>query len=422
MSWRDRLQPASFRAVRFLVDEHEEGGGRRIDLRQYPKRDNPSSEDLGREADTFRIRAYVIADLTTQDYIPARDALRKACRAFGPANLVHPYLGTVSVYCRHISMRETQAEGGMASFDLEFVEAGDSPSPSVRTNTASSLFAGLQSILTRLTQAYAIGTLIAERPGVLIGLAEGYLGGLVTQFTGLPASVVSQIGFALNNVLASLTNGIAPTTSTITGLTADPVTNAISDAFAAAVAAVTAPAPVTPADPVVGLTLSVPRMPTDPTQGLAAFAGFGSTLAAPSGLQVGLQLGLQQQITSLVTGLAVAAVAQIYAGTQWTSSAAASAAREQLLDMLNDQVLDAAANDQDALYQGWLAITGLATADLIQRAQGLPNLASYTMPASLPAAALAQLFYQDGTQAEALVSLNDAVHPSFMPVSGVYLS
>ena len=422
MSWLDRLQPASFRSVPFFVDEHEENGGRRVDRRQYPNRDTPSTEDIGRKEDTFRIRAYVIASLATQDYIPARDALRKACRAYGPANLVHPYLGTVNVNCTNISLRETITAGGMATFDLEFAESGTSPSPTLRANTASSLFAGLQSIITRLTQAYAIGTLIADRPGVLLSFGQLYLGSLVTQFTGLPASIVSQIGFTLNNLVNSLTAGTTPTISPVTGLVADPVTNAISDVFATAVAAITAPAPAVPVDPVSGLTVSVPRMATDPTQGLAGFASFGSAFAAPTGLQVGLQLQLQQQLASLVTGLAVAAVAQIYAGTEWTSSAAAAAAREQLLGFLDAQVLDAAANDQDALYQGWLAITGLATADLIQRAQGLPNLAAYTMPTSLPAAVLAQRFYQDGTQAEALVALNDAVHPSFMPVNGVYLS
>jgi prophage DNA circulation protein len=422
MSWINRLLPASFRGIRFNVDEHRERGGRRIDLRQYPYRDTPSTEDLGKEAGLYRIRAYVIASLATQDYIDARDALRKACWAKGPGTLVHPYLGSVSVNLRSFDMQESVAFGGMAVFDFEFVDSGLTPGPVLSASTASGLLGGLSSLLSLAVEAYAIGSLIAQRPGVLLSIAEGALGLLVANLTGLPASIISQVAGVVNGIVNSLTAGSTPVTSTVTGLTGDPVAIAVSDAFSSIAQAVIAglPAAVT-SDPVLGLPSTLIALPADPTQGVAAFATWLPGLAAPSGLQVPLQTQLQQQLTDLVNGCAVIAVAQIYASTDFSSTAAAAAAKTQLLGMLDARVVAAAAADEDALFQGWLGVTGLAIADLVQRAQNLPNLAAYTTQVSLPSAALAQLLLHDGSQADALATLNAAVHPSFMPVTGVYL-
>jgi prophage DNA circulation protein len=421
MSWRDRLLPASFRGVSFQIEEHQETGGRRVDLRQYPQRDTPSTEDLGRSADGFRIRAFILADPVTQEYTAARDALRKACRQYGPGTLVHPYLGTVSVNCRLVSMRESIRLGGMAEFDIDFIESGLTPSPTLSQNTAASAIAGLQSLLSIAVNTFAIAELVALRPGVLLGFAAGYLGSVISGFSGLPASVLGQIAGTIANIGLSLANGAPQVTSSITGLTGDPVAIAVSDAFSAAATAIATQPQTIAGDPVTGVTATFTPVPVDPTQGLLPFASWGSALPAPSGLQVPLQLALQQQMTGLVQGCAVIAIAQIFAATDWPSSNAAAAAKAQLLDLIEAQILAAAAADNDALYQGFLGLIGLSTADLVQRAQSLPTLTAYTTKTTLPAPVLAQMLLQDGAQWLDLATLNGAVHPSFMPVQGVYL-
>ena len=47
-SWREDLRPASFRGVPFLVDESHVVIGRRVVLHEYPLRDKPYAEDLGK--------------------------------------------------------------------------------------------------------------------------------------------------------------------------------------------------------------------------------------------------------------------------------------------------------------------------------------------------------------------------------------
>ena len=49
MPWRDRLLDASFRGAAFRVESHSaEAAGRRAAVHQYPGRDTPYAEDLGR--------------------------------------------------------------------------------------------------------------------------------------------------------------------------------------------------------------------------------------------------------------------------------------------------------------------------------------------------------------------------------------
>lgn len=44
------LRPASWRGVPFQVDSTDMGAGRRTQLHEYPQRDKPWVEDLGRAA------------------------------------------------------------------------------------------------------------------------------------------------------------------------------------------------------------------------------------------------------------------------------------------------------------------------------------------------------------------------------------
>lgn len=129
MTWREdlrrvnvggrRLIGASFRGVAFFVDSGERGGGRRTVVHEFPLRDDPFVEDLGRRARTFRVDGYVIGD----DYLSQRDLLLAALEdTAGPGELVHPYHGVRRAICVTVSVRESRADGGIANFAIEFSE------------------------------------------------------------------------------------------------------------------------------------------------------------------------------------------------------------------------------------------------------------------------------------------------------------
>lgn len=131
MSWKGRLRGGgSFRGAPFHVEDHEAAGGRRIVVHQYPQRDTPYPEDLGRKAERFEVVAFLVG----RDYMAARDALVNACRAPGPGRLVHPWLGTFDASCDEWRVIETTAKGGMARVRMMFVEGGRNEYPTSRAH------------------------------------------------------------------------------------------------------------------------------------------------------------------------------------------------------------------------------------------------------------------------------------------------
>jgi prophage DNA circulation protein len=122
--WIERLRPASFRGAEFHIEIGGRAGGRRTVLHEYPKRDEPYAEDMGRRGRRFGITAYVIGP----DYTDFRDALIAAMETEGSGLLVHPTMGEFLVNPENFNCQERRTNGGMAEFELSFVEAGSNSS------------------------------------------------------------------------------------------------------------------------------------------------------------------------------------------------------------------------------------------------------------------------------------------------------
>jgi prophage DNA circulation protein len=132
--YKARLRPASFRGAQFHIEAGGKTSGRRTVLHEYPKRDDPYAEDMGRRARRWTLQAYVIggnAQAFDFDYTQARDALVSACEQEGSGLLVHPTMGEMLVNCETYSLVEGRQRGNYAELDIVFVEAGTAP------NTAS---------------------------------------------------------------------------------------------------------------------------------------------------------------------------------------------------------------------------------------------------------------------------------------------
>lgn len=124
--WRDNLVPASFRGAVFHVETSTRASGRRTVVHQYPKRNIPYSEDMGREAVRWTFTAYLIlsdkgiaGNLLTQiaDLI---DALESDDAGI----LIHPTLGTMLCMCERYSYSDQRMKGGYVEFEMQYIEAG----------------------------------------------------------------------------------------------------------------------------------------------------------------------------------------------------------------------------------------------------------------------------------------------------------
>ena len=161
--WRDALLPASFKNVEFHVESASEDNGRRIVVHEFPKKESPYAEDMGRRAFGYMVRGYCISYMVDtdippyqRDYRVPRDLLRDALDSGGYGWLQLPTMQPVRVVCDRYRLTEETRFGGYCVFDMSFVELGASPfAPSQSTRdlliTQSTVL--MQQIVTNLTQA-----------------------------------------------------------------------------------------------------------------------------------------------------------------------------------------------------------------------------------------------------------------------------
>lgn len=109
--------------------------GRRLARHEYPQRDVPYLEDMGRRAREYKVEAYIIGP----EYMSGRDQLLAAIEEEGPGQLVHRYHGTKLVTVTECELTESTESGGMAKFTLQFVEAGEQAEPTVGIDSAAEL-------------------------------------------------------------------------------------------------------------------------------------------------------------------------------------------------------------------------------------------------------------------------------------------
>ena len=146
-NWRNlHWMPASYNGARFHVEANSRESGRRIVEHEFPKKDFPYAEDMGRHAREFIVRAYCIAyqrdddDLFTIDYTVPRDALMNALEQEGPGVLQLNTQPSQQVVVTRYRMTEEERFGGYCTFDITFLEYGLDPlldpNSSVLTTTA----------------------------------------------------------------------------------------------------------------------------------------------------------------------------------------------------------------------------------------------------------------------------------------------
>ncbi|WP_338317914.1 DNA circularization N-terminal domain-containing protein, partial [Escherichia coli] len=135
-TWRDNLYDASFRGVPFSVESDEGVFGRRVQVHEYPNRDKPYTEDLGRATRRLTINAYLVGD----DYAEQRDRLITAIETAGPGTLIHPQFGEMQgCIDGQVTVSHSGTEGRMCRVSFQFVESGELSFPVAGAATARKL-------------------------------------------------------------------------------------------------------------------------------------------------------------------------------------------------------------------------------------------------------------------------------------------
>lgn len=126
-----KLRSATFCGVPFEVRSSDVTVGRRVTVFEYPQRDIPFTEDLGRAARYITIAAFVTGD----DYVEKMNALVEKLETKGSGELIHPWLGKMEVTPTSTSQISYTARLRIAEVTITFVESGKFKFPTKEEDT-----------------------------------------------------------------------------------------------------------------------------------------------------------------------------------------------------------------------------------------------------------------------------------------------
>lgn len=190
MSWRQQLtERGQFRGVAFFVRSHTQEGGRRNVKNEFPFRDLPAVQDLGRKAHAYSLDLYVIG----ADYMLARDALRTALDEAGTGELQHPWLGILRVNVDTWRLEEGTDRGGIARFTVSFIESGEVRQPGATIDTATEVQVAAQNLRDVATAVLSAKHVPAKMPDWSIAKLQQSLRNLSTSLPGNWETVLSNV-------------------------------------------------------------------------------------------------------------------------------------------------------------------------------------------------------------------------------------
>ncbi|MGC1549437.1 MAG: DNA circularization N-terminal domain-containing protein [Rhodanobacter sp.] len=457
MSWQDELQQASYRGLPFAVLGGESRFGRRSVPHQYPMRDKPYVEDLGRSIRRINLTGFLIENSLVYgggSVIGQRLAMIGAAETAGPGILVHPTLGqlTVSIPDGGLAITERWDVGRYFELGFSFIESGDRLFPSVSTATSGTLGTLADGLDSAAGSDYA--TSMTETVNLGLGSVTGVLSlgnAIVGTVMGVTASFAVLVGQAARDAtslinMASLLTGNygryvnANVTSayqagqansgnsllTINTLTAQgaedraAVATAATSLGLAAVALDAATVSILP-PAAQTLTAALSTAIVNPGDAVRLFNTLGAFAPIISTVGTG-QTSAAQQIAGTATAAllrraAIGAITRAAASYVPSSYNDAVTTRNLVTCCIDNEILVAGDNGDDATYGALRSLRQSVVAVLAANGANLAPLKQFNFRTPLPSLTLANRIYQDGTRAEQLVDQCNPIHPAFMPTS-----
>lgn len=455
-TWRDELHPASFRGVPFHVESDSMPVGRRTQLHEYPQRDKPTVEDLGRVARETKLVAFVVGD----DCYVLRDDLLLALDQPGPGELIHPWFGRMNVTATSCKVTHERREGGVVRFDLSFIEEGEKGFPAGVPNTAFHLEESSETLLESAINRYKAAMTVVNRARLaVIALQNGIAGlqqslyqefgkivGLVRSVEALADMLINAPGNFAAMIRAQFADlsGHSRSSGYRWGVSAD-------DSSTGSAGAASTSASALDADPefartVAGLAVDEPTFSTyaaaarEITAQVEAAQGLASALAVdrdnPAGglATVAVVQATRELVRDALIVLAVRTAATMPVVAAPSALPGCPALAQQAADPIQradvpaaDEVvairdaLDAALWEagQNASHQHFEALEKVrraVRAHLSEVARSGVRLTQVTTHECLPAVVLAYQCFGDATRAAEIVTRNKVSHPGFLPV------
>ncbi len=425
------LLPASFRGAPFAVLQNDTTGGRRIALHQYPGRDAPWAEDMGRAPRQFRFRGFIVDNDVLFAGGPIqlqRALLLAALEKKGPGILTHPTLGILNVSVVRFSIGEDLGAGRMSSVEIEYVESGKRTFPSLLSSSSGLFTAANLAKVALVANGIRVLALVSSAGGqrrdlsttaTVWGSRVVDLGNDATALQRLTAQLPGSYGRFSGGGNAGL-NGLRAT-----GIATDTdLSSLISIASRARLALALRTrelrSSIETADlrnasriavavmALVDALLDACADPSDAIRLLIDLLGFEDGSAAAT-TAIGMTFA-----TMIRRAGAVALVRAVgeYQPVSSNDAAAMIAIVGRAIGAVADEAADAG---DDQSFNALRAARAAAIADLRTRGATLAQITTFHPGQPMPALQLAQRYYRNPGRADQLVAQVGIVHPLFMP-------
>ncbi len=391
MSWQQQLKQASFRGVPFFVDTSGMPFGRRNIGHEYPYRDVPYSEDLGKKARSFSIQAYLLGD----DYLDQMDRLVEAIEGSDqPGTLIHPTKGTMLVVPGECSRQFSKDAGGIEYLELNFKQAGQNQYPEKSLTSASKVKETATTAREALTNVFSSVFDASSKP----------------QYIPDDAATVSD---SFVSKVQSLLQGATPTTdgaaAIITAL--QPL---IDDAPTMLQTAATWASQIQTVVVAIRDGFTDPRNAYTVNKGLLTFGDTFTPIIEVTSNRT-LQKVNRDAQTSLVRSQALTAMAESTSDMTFDSYNTAVAYRDQLSTAIDDEVLILGNTDNDQAVLALEELRADMVGDITARSANLKRVKTIQRNETVPAVVLAYDLFGTTEQESDIITRNNIKRPGSLP-------
>lgn len=401
MTYRDDLLPGALNGIGFDYKDVTTEVGRRGVVHEFAGGDSPFTEDLGRAARHYTIRAFLIGP----NYHVTRDELQDVVEGPGPLVFGHPYKGDIPVrIITRSRFVETDEEGGMVTVDLSLEESGDAiqniyvATPAVIKVLAADAMAKLAE-KTKFSLLGAIGAVLKsvtgaiEDAGSAVRKVNGKIGGSL--------SLIDNLASSLDELAAELTTLMGQPQQLINKLG-----NLVDSAFNLIKTFAPAPSPLGVKEEFFDL-VSISR---ESIAELFSFESEAETIPTPT-KQSNIEHQAHDAISVSMKGAALSSGVAVLADLDLESADQAKAIVGDLVAMFLE-VMNADIDPEVA--DAFAALKAATISHFTATAQALPQLSTYTPIYTVPAVVLAYELYGDAGMDEDLIRRNKIRHPAFV--------
>ena len=401
-----QLRPGSFRGVPFETQSTTASVGRRVQVHEFPQRDTPYVEDLGRKAREITFTAFVIG----VDYINKMQKLIEAIEKPGSGVLIHPWLGKMDVTPQSVSKVKFSSTLRMASVELSFVESGEEKYPEASFGTSFFSRQAAELIQVEAVNSFANRFNLAGAQDFVQAAVAGQLADL------LSLDSIKEIGmtFKMGDDLADLASDALTLVSKDPSVLGNQIATALG--LGKAVNVTTSWRRVTRQ---LSTLLSDEKLNEKKDDGVVALTTTARIQENNEALQ---DLVRQVTVANIVGATSLVGADQdrvnetgearsiAYQDLIELRDVALSAIDSELLKVSDDSVYKAIEDGYTAVFE-----------DLTERAEKQAQLLDYTPPAILPAVVIAYDRYGDANRDLEIVERNKITHEGFVPKRAIKL-